>query len=160
MFPESYDPDSLLLQLSCVFSVTMSVFLDFRFPEVAVGSWNVAALRAPVPEASVYEHSDPVVREEEVRIPWYSLGTYFPSPYSRPDCHEPKLDFGGLVTLPPDRTHGLRSDRRHAFKSAVFQFLAEVFFHAMLRTRWLLFLQTNRLPSTIALRTSLLYNGV
>jgi hypothetical protein len=82
MFPESQYSDSSETQIPIYQCVPLTISLQFSHPISVVLPWDVAALLASVPEASVNEDRQHLLREKEI---W--AAKHFPVEY--PSLHSP-----------------------------------------------------------------------
>jgi hypothetical protein len=79
MFPDSQHTDSLTPQQRADPMVPGSVTVDFRRPELSIGTRDVTALGAAVPKAAINKHREPLGREVEVRSARYVSGRDSPA---------------------------------------------------------------------------------
>jgi hypothetical protein len=104
MFPESNHGKALRDKLLRIFLVPLAIPVELGLPIRAIDRGNVAACRAAMPEASVYEHDKLRGRKKEIRRACH-FGMHDPTCNTLADHRKPQTLLCRLISLASHGTH-------------------------------------------------------
>lgn len=111
------------------FRVPAPIALDLRGPECAIGPWDMPAFWASMPEATVHEHGNSLVREKEVRASRHVLPVQLPAPDACPDHAQAQAQLRCLVALALHSGHCAGPYRGHVRERPAWKLRPKGFLH-------------------------------